>query len=63
MTAESLTRLRRANPVTQAPTIDAPELFAQITSLPVDPRLARSPRPRSQPDGGSLNRSRSWAAR
>ena len=45
-TDASLTRLRRANPVAQAPTVDAPELFAQITSLPVDPRVTRSPRSR-----------------
>ena len=40
-TESSLTRLRRANPVAQAPTLDAPEMFAQITSLPGDPRLTR----------------------
>jgi hypothetical protein len=32
-------RLRRANPVPEAPAEDAAELFAHITALPADPRL------------------------
>jgi hypothetical protein len=39
-------RLRRANPVPQAPEADADDLFARITALPADPRLEA---PRRQP--------------
>jgi hypothetical protein len=44
MTSEStLTRLRRSNPVVQTPRLDADELFARITALPGDDRLAGRP--------------------
>lgn len=40
MTSDTtLSRLRRANPVPQAPTPEAGELFDAITALPHDPRL------------------------
>jgi hypothetical protein len=37
-------RLRRANPLPEAPAEDAADLFARITALPADPRLEGSRR-------------------
>jgi hypothetical protein len=47
MTTEAIiSRLRMANPTPVVPAVDNPELFARITALPGDPRLARRPRRR-----------------
>jgi hypothetical protein len=45
MTTDAITsRLRMANPMPLVPAADDPDLFARITALPADPRLARSDR-------------------
>ena len=46
MSDSIILRLRRANPVPEAGAALGAELFARITSLPGDPRLAASERPR-----------------
>jgi hypothetical protein len=46
MTDTTISRLRSANPIPEAPVIDHDELFAQITASPGDPRLASGQRPR-----------------
>jgi hypothetical protein len=46
MSDSIIERLRRANPVPEAETAPATELFARITALPGDSRLAASARPR-----------------
>jgi hypothetical protein len=46
MSDSIILRLRRANPVPEADTAPGAELFARITSLPGDSRLAATERPR-----------------